>query len=236
MWPALIGAAGSIGSGLLNKFGSQSANKASARAAKAQMDFQERMSNTAYQRSMADMKKAGLNPILAYKQGGASTPGGAMPEIRNEMEGLSNSAKDLSSSLIRNEAQQSSLNTQILKEKLQQERLTTAKENATKGLYDIAEDTINSAKGSAKSILSDPGKFVQDLISAGDNSAKQIAADISTGASNLLSTLGDMGSVSRARPGHRIPQDKRALEARQKRAAETRAKILLRGKMNRRIK
>lgn len=73
----LLGGIGGLLGGGLSAFSAYQANKANRDIAQQQMQFQERMSNTAYQRSTADMRAAGINPMLAYSQGGASTPPGA---------------------------------------------------------------------------------------------------------------------------------------------------------------
>lgn len=62
-------------------FGSIAQGAFSAKQASLNRKFQERMSSTAYQRAMLDMKTAGLNPMLAYVQGGASTPSGAQGSV-----------------------------------------------------------------------------------------------------------------------------------------------------------
>jgi hypothetical protein len=74
-----------LGSSALSFLGAERRNDAQEDMANAQMAFQERMSGSAYQRAVSDMKAAGINPMLAAKTGGASTPQGAMPQIEDSL-------------------------------------------------------------------------------------------------------------------------------------------------------
>ena len=76
---------GGIIGGVGSYFGQQSANQANAAMADKQMQFQKESRETAYQTAVEDMKKAGLNPMLAYQQGGAGNQPGAQAQMHSAL-------------------------------------------------------------------------------------------------------------------------------------------------------
>ena len=111
-----------IGAGV-SFLGAQKQNEAQVASAREQMDFQERMSSTAHQRQVTDLRAAGLNPILSATSG-ASTPGGAQATMVDELGAAVSSAaqvKRLTADLSAIKASTKLTNTT--------ERLESAKEN-----------------------------------------------------------------------------------------------------------
>lgn len=83
MWGAILSAVSSLVSSYIAKENTDSTNETNIELADENRAWMERMSNTAYQRSRADMEKAGINPILMATKGGASTPSAQVAHIEN---------------------------------------------------------------------------------------------------------------------------------------------------------
>lgn len=83
MDPVTMSLLATAAAGGISAYGQYRANQQNIHEAEKNRHWQEMMSNSAYQRSMKDMQLAGINPIMASKLGGASTPGGAQATVND---------------------------------------------------------------------------------------------------------------------------------------------------------
>lgn len=143
---------------------------------KLQQDFGERMSSTAWQRGVADMRAAGINPLLAVSQGGASTPGAGG--------GSTNMAH-----------REDAMNMLAMRQILAQTRLTNAQEATEVNRAGLVKNQAETMEGLSEigQIVGEAVRGFKDVFGEGG-----IQSSTSTGAKGIRDAAERVGELMRS--------------------------------------
>lgn len=172
-----------LGSGL-DYSGARSANSAAMASTQEQMDFQREMRATSHQTQVADLRKAGLNPVLSAGGNGASVPSGASFAPENEL----SSAKDagLRSAQMTSMRLQNDLTRAQTAKTVQEARATAAsadKAEVMKAPFSAIARSVPSIKSTAKDMAKfyttsdhplSPGALINDIVSKFSSSGSDV--------------------------------------------------------------
>lgn len=181
-------------SAILDFVGGSMRNRSEAKESARNRSFQQQMSSTAYQRSMADMKAAGLNPIMAGKLGGASTPGGSKANFGNPTEGAASKIQQaqLTKALVQkaqaeaNSASQLAIQNKMDTDNLRAQGLSPMQMKHT-GLNQATSMAVDGAVSTAKglkTLVDNPSETLKQLEQRlpvylrGDKNFKRVQAEL----------------------------------------------------------
>lgn len=155
--------------GLASLIGGRERNRAASAQSQRQMDFQERMSNTAHQREVADLRAAGLNPILSGTGGaGASSPGGAQAPMQDVL------SPAVSSALAAKRLGQEIQNMKASRKLTDQQAATSAADMLLKRTQRGAIRPVGEIGDAIGETLGSGGNWLRNAGSWATNSAKYI--------------------------------------------------------------